>query len=45
MAGTFEIVKTVTTTDRRAEFRFTLKSRNGELVATGEFYKTKAGAI
>jgi len=40
MAGTFEIFK-----DSKDEFRFALKSRNGEIVATGESYKTKAGAI
>jgi hypothetical protein len=40
MAGTFEIFK-----DAKGEFRFALKSRNGEIVATGESYKTKAGAI
>ena len=37
MAGTFEIYK-----DRKGEFRFRLKSGNGEIVATGESYKTKA---
>jgi uncharacterized protein YegP (UPF0339 family) len=39
MAGTFEIYK-----DRKGEYRFRLKSRNGEIVATGESYETKAGA-
>jgi uncharacterized protein YegP (UPF0339 family) len=39
MAGTFELYK-----DRKGEFRFRLKSRNGEIVATGESYPTKAGA-
>ncbi len=39
MAGTFEIYQ-----DGRGEFRFRLKSRNGEIVASGEGYKTKAGA-
>jgi uncharacterized protein YegP (UPF0339 family) len=38
MAGTFEIYK-----DRKGEYRFRLKSRNGEIVATGESYETKAG--
>jgi uncharacterized protein YegP (UPF0339 family) len=28
----------------RGEFRFRLKSRNGEIVASGEFYPTKAHA-
>lgn len=39
MAGTFEIYK-----DSRGEYRFRLKSRNGEIVATGESYPTNAGA-
>ena len=33
MAGTFEIYQ-----DKKGEFRFRLKSRNGEIVATGESY-------
>ena len=37
MAGTFEIH-----TDGKGKFRFRLKSRNGEIVATGESYATKA---
>ena len=37
MAGTFEIYK-----DRKGEFRFRLKSRNGEIVATSESYPSKA---
>ncbi len=37
MAGTFEIYK-----DRKGEFRFRLKSRNGEIVATGESYPSRA---
>ena len=37
MAGTFEIYK-----DSKGEFRFRLKSRNGEIVATGESYPSKA---
>ena len=37
MAGTFEIYR-----DRKGEFRFRLKSRNGEIVATGESYPSKA---
>lgn len=40
MAGKFEIYK-----DGRGEFRFRLKAGNGEVVATGEGYSTKAGAI
>ena len=39
MAGTFEIYK-----DQRGEYRFRLKARNGEIVASGESYKTKADA-
>ena len=37
MAGTFEIYR-----DKKGEFRFRLKSRNGEIVATGESYPSKA---
>lgn len=40
MAGKFEIYK-----DSRGEFRFRLKAGNGEIVATGEGYATKSGAI
>jgi len=40
MAGKFEIYK-----DAKGEFRFRLKASNGEVVATGEGYTTKAGAI
>lgn len=39
MAGKFEIFK-----DSRGQFRFRLKAGNGEVVATGEAYTTKAGA-
>ena len=39
MAGKFEIYK-----DSRGEFRFRLKSRNGEIVAQGESYTTRQGA-
>ena len=39
MAGKFEIYK-----DRKGEFRWRLKAGNGEIVATGESYPTKAGA-
>ena len=39
MTGKFEIYK-----DNRGEFRWRLKSRNGEIVASGESYPTKAGA-
>ena len=37
MAGTFEIFK-----DSKGECRFRLKGRNGEIVAAGESYPTKA---
>jgi uncharacterized protein YegP (UPF0339 family) len=40
MAGTFEIYQ-----DAKGQYRFRLKARNGEVVATGESYTTKAGAI
>ncbi len=39
MAGQFEIYK-----DQGGHFRFRLKSRNGEIVASGEAYPTKAHA-
>ena len=38
MAAKFEIYK-----DSRGEYRFRLKAGNGEIVATGESYKTKSG--
>ena len=37
MPGTFEIYQ-----DTKKQYRFRLKSRNGEIVATGESYPTKA---
>ncbi|MUL80506.1 MULTISPECIES: YegP family protein [unclassified Mycolicibacterium] len=40
MAGKFELYK-----DARGEFRFRLKAGNGEIIATGEGYKSKASAI
>jgi uncharacterized protein YegP (UPF0339 family) len=39
MAAKFHIYK-----DARGEYRFRLKAGNGEIVATGESYPTKAGA-
>lgn len=39
MAGKFELYK-----DSRGEYRFRLKAGNGEIIATGEGYTTKAGA-
>jgi uncharacterized protein YegP (UPF0339 family) len=40
MPAQFEIYK-----DGRGEFRFRLKAANGETVATGESYATKAGVL
>ncbi len=40
MAAKFEIYE-----DVNGEFRFRLKAGNGEIVVTGEGYKTRAGAI
>jgi uncharacterized protein YegP (UPF0339 family) len=39
MAGKFELYK-----DARGEFRFRLKAANGEVIASGEGYTSKAGA-
>jgi uncharacterized protein YegP (UPF0339 family) len=36
--GKFEIYK-----DKRGEFRFRLKARNGQIILTGEGYKAKSG--
>ncbi len=36
----FEVYK-----DKAGEFRFRLKARNGEIVATGESYKAKASCL
>jgi len=38
MAGKFEIYK-----DKAGKFRFRLKAGNGEVIATGEAYESKAG--
>lgn len=40
VAAKFEIYE-----DARGEFRFRLKAGNGEIVATGESYPTRVGAI
>lgn len=40
MAGTFEVYE-----DRSGKFRFRLKAGNGEIVASGEAYESKASAI
>ena len=39
MAGKFELYK-----DKAGKFRFRLKAGNGEIIATGEAYETKAAA-
>jgi uncharacterized protein YegP (UPF0339 family) len=36
----FEVYK-----DKTGEFRFRLKASNGQVIATGESYKTKAGVL
>lgn len=40
MAGKFEVYE-----DKAGKFRFRLKAANGQVVATGEDYETKAAAI
>ena len=40
MAGKFEVFK-----DASGKFRFRLKSGNGQVIATGEAYETKASAM
>ena len=40
MAAKFEVYK-----DAKGEFRFRLKAANGEIVATGESYTSKAGVL
>lgn len=39
MAGKFELFK-----DKSGKFRFRLKAGNGEIIATGEAYESKASA-
>jgi uncharacterized protein YegP (UPF0339 family) len=39
MAGKFEVYS-----DKAGKFRFRLKASNGQVVATGEAYETKAAA-
>jgi uncharacterized protein len=39
MAGKFEIYS-----DKGGKFRFRLKARNGEIIAVGEAYESKASA-
>ena len=40
MAGKFELYK-----DKAGKFRFRLKASNGQVIATGEAYETKASAL
>ena len=40
MAAKFEVFK-----DTKGEFRFRLKASNGQILASGESYKTKAGVL
>jgi uncharacterized protein YegP (UPF0339 family) len=40
MAGKFEVYE-----DKAGKFRFRLKAANGQVVAVGEDYETKAAAI
>ncbi len=40
MAGKFELYK-----DSAGKYRFRLKASNGQVVATGEAYETKASAL
>jgi uncharacterized protein YegP (UPF0339 family) len=40
MAGKFEVYK-----DASSKYRFRLKAGNGEIIAVGEAYESKAGAL
>ncbi|TDE01617.1 YegP family protein [Jiangella asiatica] len=40
MAGKFELYK-----DKSDQFRFRLKAGNGEVIAVGEAYSSKSGAL
>lgn len=40
MAAKFEVYK-----DAKGEYRFRLKAANGEIIASGEGYKTKAACL
>jgi uncharacterized protein YegP (UPF0339 family) len=40
MAGTFELY-----TDKAGKFRFRLKASNGQVIATGEDYESRASAL
>ena len=40
MAGKFELYQ-----DKRGQYRFRLKAGNGQIIATGEGYKTKTACL
>ncbi|HET6212621.1 MAG TPA: YegP family protein [Micromonosporaceae bacterium] len=40
MAGKFEVYK-----DKAGKYRFRLKAGNGEIIAVGESYESKAGVL
>ena len=40
MAGKFELYK-----DKAGKYRFRLKASNGQVIATGEAYESKASAV
>ena len=40
MAGKFEVYQ-----DKRGEYRFRLKASNGQVIATGEAYKSKKSCM
>lgn len=40
MAGSFELY-----TDRAGKYRWRLKAGNGEIIAVGEAYESRAGAV
>jgi uncharacterized protein YegP (UPF0339 family) len=40
MAGKFELFK-----DKAGKYRFRLKATNGQVIATGEAYETRASAL
>lgn len=40
MAGKFELY-----TDAQGKYRFRLKAANGEIIASGEAYESKSGAL
>lgn len=40
MSGKFEVYK-----DKKGDFRFRLKASNGQIIATGQSYKTKNSCL